>query len=188
MVTHPRATVRATIDTQSSSSRQALNRNMKIDRTDLQILSILQTQGRITKVALAEKVNLSPTPCWARLKRLEQAGVIESYQAVITPRALGPVVTVFTEIGLASHRKNDFHKFETAVMNIPEIRECWSLGGGIDYLLKTIVRHIDDYQRLVDGLLDADLGVDRYFTYIVTKPIKNLPGLPLHTLASADDR
>ncbi len=160
---------------------------MKLDRTDLQILSILQTHGRITKVALAEKVNLSPTPCWTRLKRLEQAGVIEAYQAVVSPRALGPAVTVFTEIGLASHRKNDFHKFESAVMNIPEIRECWSLGGGIDYLLKTIVKHIDDYQQLVDALLDADLGVDRYFTYIVTKPIKQLPGLPLYALAGGED-
>ena len=153
----------------------------------MQILSILQKQGRITKVALAEKVNLSPTPCWTRLKRLEQAGVIEGYQAVISPRALGPVVTVYTEIGLASHRKKDFHKFESAVMNMAEVRECWSLGGGIDYLLKTIVKHIDDYQRLIDGLLDADLGVDRYFTYIVTKPVKQLPGLPVYALVAEDD-
>ncbi|MCZ7598838.1 MAG: Lrp/AsnC family transcriptional regulator [Gammaproteobacteria bacterium] len=159
---------------------------MKLDRTDLQILAILQTHGRITKVALAEKVNLSPTPCWTRLKRLEQAGVIEGYQAVISAKALGPAVTVYTEIGLATHRKNDFHKFETAVMNIPEIRECWSLGGGIDYLLKTIVKHIDNYQQLIDDLLDADLGVDRYFTYIVTKPVKNLPGLPLYALAAGN--
>lgn len=160
---------------------------MKLDRTDLQILSILQHQGRITKVALADKVNLSPTPCWTRLKRLEQAGIIEGYQAVVNAKALGPAVTVFTEIGLASHRKKDFHRFESEVMDMPEVRECWSLGGGIDYLLKIIVKQIDDYQRLIDGLLDADLGVDRYFTYIVTKPVKQLPGLPLYALAAADN-
>lgn len=160
---------------------------MKLDRTDLQILSILQQHGRITKVALAEQVNLSPTPCWTRLRRLEEAGIIEGYQAVISPRALGPVVTVFTEIGLASHRKKDFHVFESAVLRIDEIRECWSLGGGIDYLLKIIVKQIDDYQRLVDALLDADLGVERYFTYIVTKPVKHLPGLPLYALTANDE-
>lgn len=160
---------------------------MKLDRTDLQILSILQHHGRITKVALADKVNLSPTPCWTRLRRLEQAGIIEGYQAVISTKAIGPVVTVFTEIGLANHRRKDFHNFESRMMEIPEIRECWSLGGGIDYLLKIIVKHIDDYQRLIDELLDADLGVDRYFTYIVTKPIKNLPGLPLYALSAEND-
>ena len=160
---------------------------MKLDRTDLRILAILQEQGRITKVALANRVNLSPTPCWTRLKRLEQAGIIEGYQATVSARALGPVVTVFTEIGLATHRKKDFHNFESTVMEIPEIRECWSLGGGIDYLLKFIVRQIDDYQKLMDRLLDADLGMDRYFTYIVTKPIKHLPGLPLQTLCWDND-
>ncbi len=160
---------------------------MRLDRKDLQILSVLQREGRISKVALAERVHLSPTPCWERLRRLERDGLIEGYSAVVSPRVLGDSITVFTEVVLASHRREDFTRFEQAVIARAEITECWSLGGGIDYLLKFLVPGIDAYQQLVESLLDQDLKVDRYFTYIVTKPIKRAWGLPLEELATPSD-
>ncbi|MEM7222217.1 MAG: Lrp/AsnC family transcriptional regulator [Pseudomonadota bacterium] len=158
------------------------SRPLALDKIDLKILAVLQREGRITKLALAEKVNLSPTPCWARLKRLEEAGVIAGYHARLALEKLGPITTVWTEITLASHKAGDFAAFEQAVQARPEIAECWATGGGIDYLLKVVTRDVDAYQRLIDELLEADLSIDRYFTYIVTKSVKAPPQIPVGEL------
>lgn len=160
-------------------------RSAKLDTIDLRILATLQREGRITKLALAERVGLSPSPCWERLRRLEAAGIVTGYHARIAHRLLGPTTIAFAEITLASHRQADFDRFETAVSAIPEIVECWAVGGGLDYLLKVITTDIDAYQRLIDGLLAADVGIDRYFTYIVTKPVKEEPGPPVERLGAA---
>lgn len=151
---------------------------IRLDERDLKILAILQTDGRITKAALAERVNLSPTPCWQRLKRLEKAGIIEGYGAKIALNAFGAVAVIFMEAELDSHRAGDFERFERAVGEIDEIAECWAVGGGIDYLLKIVTRDVDAYQRLVDRLLNADIGLKRYYTYVVTKRVKETAGLP----------
>ena len=161
-----------------------MSRGRKLDAIDLKILSVLQKAGRTTKLKLAEAVGLSPTPCWERLKRLEDAGVIAGYQAKINLRAFGPSATVFTEITLKSHTQADFERFERAVKVIPEVTACWSIGGGVDYLMQVLVRDVDSYQRLIDQMLEDGLGIDRYFTYIVTKPVKEAGVLPLEELLS----
>lgn len=160
----------------------------RLDAIDLRILAVLQREGRITKLALAERVGLSPSPCWERLRRLEACGIVAGYHARIAARLLGPATAAFAEITLASHRQSDFARFESAVAEIPEIVECWAVGGGLDYLLKVVTPDVDGYQRLMDGLLAADLGIDRYFTYIVTKPIKEGGALPIERLAGIEDR
>ena len=154
----------------------------KLDSIDLKILDAIQRDGRITKLALAEKVGLSPTPCWMRLSRLEKAGIVSGYHARIAMRTIAPVTTVLMEVTLANHRQADFDRFERAVRDIPEIVACWSVGGGVDYLLKVMARDIDSYQRLVDALLERELGIDRYFTYIVVKTVKEQTVLPLAEL------
>ena len=154
----------------------------RLDARDIKILSILQREGRLSKAALAERVNLSSTPCWERLHRLEQAGIIESYGAQISLKAFGPVAVVFVEISIENHRSEDFQRFEQAIAEVPEIVECWAVGGGIDYLCKVVVRHLADYQELIERLLAEKIGVQRYFTYVVTAPVKNEP-LPVHLLA-----
>lgn len=151
---------------------------VKLDERDLQILSILQREGRIAKTELARRVNLSPTPCWERLKHLEKIGLIEGYGARIAWKALTQQTLVFMEAELNSHLASDFARFEQAIRNEPEVLECWALGGGIDYLLKVVAPTIDDYQRFVDRLLNADIGLRRYYTYIVTKRIKDTDALP----------
>jgi len=161
--------------------------SIKLDDRDIKILSILQREGRIPKAALAERVNLSATPCWERLRRLEEAGIIESYQAQISLKAFGPVTMVFAEIELESHRHEDFAKFERAVADIPEIVECWAVGGGIDYICKMIVHHLDDYQNLINGMLARDLGIKRYYSYVVTNPVKREPP-PVTLLAARGER
>jgi Lrp/AsnC family transcriptional regulator of ectoine degradation len=155
---------------------------MKLDAIDLRILDAIQRDGRITKLALAEKAGLSPTPCWMRLQKLEKAGIVSGYHAHLNLRKVAPVATVLMEVTLANHRQADFDRFERAIAAIPEIVACWSVGGGVDYVLKIMAADIDAYQRLVDGLLDREIGIERYFTYIVTKTIKEETVQPLSEL------
>ncbi|MAW87270.1 MAG: AsnC family transcriptional regulator [Phyllobacteriaceae bacterium] len=151
----------------------------RLDAFDFAILKALQANGRMTKVALAQAVNLSPSPCVERLKKLEKAGYINGYRAMVDLRRLGPVTEVHVEVTLANHQAADFRRFEAAVMDLPEIVECAATGGGIDYVMKAVVADVDAYQRLMDGLLDAGVGIERYFGYIVTKAVKNTaPPLP----------
>ena len=157
---------------------------IKLDNRDIQILSILQREGRITKKALAKRVNLSPTPCWERLKRLEKAGIIESYGAKISSAVFGAHTTVFMQAELKSHQAQDFDRFERAIQSMDEVLECWAVGGGIDYLIKIVTVNIDDYQRFVDSILKADIGLKRYYTYVVTKQIKTSPTPPLLDFSS----
>lgn len=162
----------------------AKTETQRLDARDIKILSILQREGRISKAALAERVNLSSTPCWERLRRLEQAGIIESYGAQISLKAFGPLTIVFVEVSIENHRSEDFERFETAIANVPEIVECWAVGGGIDYFCKIVVRNLGEYQELIEGLLERQIGIQRYFTYVVTAPVKNEP-VPVELLAKA---
>ena len=152
---------------------------MKLDATDIRILEAIQGDGRITKLALAEKVGLSPTPCWMRLRKLEKAGIVSGYHAHLNLRKIAPVTTVLMEVTLANHRQADFDRFERVIAALPEVVGCWSVGGGIDYMLKVMSPDIDTYQRFVDGLLDREIGIERYFTYIVTKTVKDEAAQPL---------
>jgi len=157
---------------------------MKLDAIDLRILDAIQLDGRITKLALADKVGLSPTPCWLRLRKLEKAGIITGYHAHLSLRRIAPIASVMVELTLANHRQADFERFERAVAATPEIVACWAVGGGVDYILKIMAANIDAYQRLIDDLLDRDLGIERYFTYIVTKTVKEETVLPVIDLLS----
>jgi Lrp/AsnC family transcriptional regulator, regulator of ectoine-degradation genes len=148
---------------------------LKLDDRDLKILAILQREGRITKAELAKRVNLSATPCWARLQRLEEAGIIEGYGARIAFSHFAPRTYAFVTVELESHRREDFERFEGFVDAVPEIFECFAVGGGIDYVLKIAAPDVEAYQRLLDGILEAGVGVQRYFTYFVTKDVKHAP-------------
>lgn len=155
---------------------------MKLDKYDLKILETIQKDGRITKTKLAEKINLSPSPTWERLKRLEEGGVISGYYGKINLKKIAPVTTVMVEVVLKRHQRGDFKRFEDAVISTPEVVECLAVGGGIDYLMRIMTSDIDTYQRFMDSLLEDDIGIDKYFTYIVTKPIKNLCSIPILNL------
>ncbi|MBV2143390.1 Lrp/AsnC family transcriptional regulator [Falsochrobactrum sp. TDYN1] len=157
---------------------------LKLDTVDFRILEAVQENARITRSALAEKVGLSPTPCWLRLRKLEEAGIITGYHAHIALRKVAPIAHVAVQITLGNHRQSDFDRFERAVCAIPEIVSCWSVGGGVDYFLMIVAHDIDSYQRLIDRMLDQNIGIERYFTYIVTKLVKDeKTGVPLSLLA-----
>lgn len=151
---------------------------MKLDKIDLKILAALQQDGRMTKIRLAEAVNLSPTACWERLSRLEKSGVITGYTARINTDKLTRRTAVLVEIMLRSHQQYDFDRFEQAILKEPAIVSCDATGGGVDYILKIVSEDIDAYQRLIDKLLRLDLGIERYFTYVITKNVKTSDPLP----------
>ncbi|WP_208979122.1 Lrp/AsnC family transcriptional regulator [Stappia stellulata] len=157
---------------------------IRLDDRDIAILKVLAREGRLSKADLARRINLSPTPCWERLKRLEKAGIIEGYNARIALKKTAPHVTVFVTLELDNHSAGAFQLFEQLVETQDEIVHCWALGGGFDYLMQIVTRDVDTYQRLIDRLLDRGLGLARYYTYIVTKDVKSSGTPPLDLLVA----
>ena len=154
----------------------------KLDRIDLNILVQLQKDGRMTNANLADAVGLSASPCLQRVKRLESAGYITGYGAQINLAKLTESIMVFTEITLVDHRKEDFVRFEANLRNVEELMECHLVSGGYDYLLRFVSRSINHYQDRMENLLERNIGIEEYFSYIVLKSpiVKN--ALPLKTL------
>ena len=150
----------------------------KLDERDIQILSILQEEGRITKTALADRLNLSLTPSWDRLQRLEEEGIIESYGARLSSPFLKNFHLVITEVELESHKEGEFARFEDAIMGFDEVLSCWSVGGGLDYILKVLVKDVSDYQDFLKRVLKANIGLRRYFSYAVLERVKDTEVVP----------
>lgn len=155
---------------------------LSLDQIDLNILAVLQNEGRISKTDLADRVNLSPSPCWVRLQRLEQEGYISGYGAHIVLEKLVNFSTILVEVTLKSHKLEDFNRFEDAMKSYDFVTDCFATGGGIDYIIRMTVKNIDEYQKLIDGMLANDIGIDRYFTYIVTKTVKSSSEISLNNL------
>ncbi|MFM0636447.1 Lrp/AsnC family transcriptional regulator [Paraburkholderia metrosideri] len=152
---------------------------MKLDRFDLAILRILARDGRITKSRLAEEINLSISPAWERVKRLEEGGVIRGYRADIDWIRAFKGSRVVVEVTLARHTAQDMRRFEERIAAAQEVVQCHATGGGVDYVMHVMSRDIDHYQRFIDSLLTDELGIEKYFTYIVTKVVKSsAEGLP----------
>ena len=151
----------------------------KLDERDIQILSILQEEGRITKTALADRLNLSLTPSWDRLQRLEEEGIIESYGARLSSPFLKNFHLVIAEVELESHKEGKFARFEDAIMGFDEVLSCWSVGGGLDYILKVLVKDVSDYQDFLKRVLKADIGLRRYFSYAVLDRVKDTEVVPV---------
>lgn len=141
----------------------------KLDRIDINILAELQKSGRMTNTQLADRVGLSPSPCLARVKRLEDAGYITGYGAHVNLARLGSVQIVFASVTLSDHKLGDFTKFEKGIADIDEIVECHLVSGGFDYLVKFYVRNVSHYQDVIEKILERNIGVSKYFSYIVIK-------------------
>jgi DNA-binding Lrp family transcriptional regulator len=164
----------------------ALKPAAKLDRIDINILAQLQRNGRITNIDLADAVSLSPSPCLLRVKRLEKAGYITSYNARIDLAKLGETITVFTEVTLNDHHREDFVTFEAAIRTVDEVIECHLISGGYDYLLRFVARGVAHYQSVIEDILERDIGVAKYFSYIVIKsPFEKLH-YPLAKLFDAE--
>lgn len=147
-------------------------KKLALDATDIRILSAVQTHGQISKTRLSEIVNISATPCWARLDRLKTAGYVRGYHADIALDRVCDFTQVMVTVSLTHHRRADFDRFEAFVGARDEITDCIATGGGMDYVMKVISPTLASFQALMQAMLDAELGVDRYMTYIATRTIK----------------
>jgi Lrp/AsnC family transcriptional regulator of ectoine degradation len=150
-----------------------MNKNA-LDAADIRILSAVQRHGYLSKSKLAELVNLSPTPCWARLDRLVQAGLIRGYHADVAVELITDVTRVVVTVSLNRHSKSDFQRFEALIRSNDAIIDCIATGGGMDYVMQVITPSLAAFQELMDSLLSAELGIDRYMTYIVTRRVKSV--------------
>jgi len=154
-------------------------RGPKLDRIDRHILRLLQAEGRITNIALARRVGISPPPCLRRVRALEAAGLIRGYHADLLPEALGFAVTIFAQIGLASQAETDLKAFETLVLSWPEVREAHMLAGETDFLLKIVAPDWDSYQRFLSDRLTAAPNVAHVKSALVLRVSKSALGVPL---------
>ncbi|MEZ5754546.1 MAG: Lrp/AsnC family transcriptional regulator [Paracoccaceae bacterium] len=144
-----------------------------LDPADIRILCALQDHGQLSKSQLAQIVGLSPTPCWARLNRLRKSGLIRGYHADLALMQIVAMAKVVVTVSLKSHRKADFDRFEAYVLARPEVTDCISTGGGMDYVMTVVTTSLPAFQTLMEAMLDADLAIDRYMTYIATRQIKS---------------
>lgn len=144
-----------------------------LDAIDIRILNAVQQYGQLSKYELAEIVSLSPTPCWARFTKLRAAGFIRGYHADIALDHIAGCTQVIVTVALARHRKADFDRFETHIRQVEEVAECVATGGGMDYVMKVYSPSLADFQALMEGLLAAEIGVDRYLTYFATRTVKS---------------
>ena len=150
-----------------------------LDRIDRKILSILQKDGRIANLKLAEAVALSPTAVLARVQRLTRDGFILGYEARLNPLKLGAGMLVFVEVLLDRTTPNVFDQFKAAVQVHPEIMECHMVAGGFDYLLKTRSADMNAYRVFAGNVLWQLPGVRETRTYAVMEEVKHSNHLPL---------
>lgn len=154
-------------------------KKMDIDRLDRRILSILQADGRIAAVDLANQVGLSPTSTGERLKRLQKDGYIDGFGARLNPERIGLGMLIFVEVSLHRTTPDVFDLFANAVRKAPQVLECHMVAGGFDYLIKTRVSSMAAYRRFLGEVLLSLPGVRETRTYAVMEEVKAHGLLPL---------
>jgi Lrp/AsnC family leucine-responsive transcriptional regulator len=143
-----------------------------LDRTDYRILEILQKDGRITNVDLAEQVHLSPPPCLERVKRLEREGYIERYVGILNPYKLNAGLLAFIQVTLHSTASDDLKEFNKAVRRLELVQECHMVSGGFDYLIKARASDMQAYRDFLGNELAAIPNLRETHTYVVMQEVK----------------
>ncbi len=153
--------------------------NIIMDSIDLKLLALLQDNGRMTNVELAQKVGLTAPPCLRRIRALEQAGTIRAYHADIDASKMGYSITVFAMVSLKSQAEADLRAFESYLQSIPEVRECHMLNGEIDFMLKIVARDLQSFQELLTSRITSAPNVSSVKTSLTIRTAKDLPGVPI---------
>jgi Lrp/AsnC family transcriptional regulator, leucine-responsive regulatory protein len=152
---------------------------MQLDTIDLRILAELQQDGGLTNVELARRVHLSPSPCLARVKALESAGVIERYVALASARALGLGLNVFINISLKEQSKAALAEFERRIAEHDEVMECYLMTGESDYLIRVVVPDIAALERFILEQLTPIPGIEKIRSSFALKQVRYKTALPL---------
>jgi len=153
---------------------------MKLDRIDKKILTLMQENGRISNLELADQVGLSPTPCSRRVKQLEESGLIQRHVTLLNAEALGLNLTAIIGISMDRHTPDRFEEFEKAIIEMPEVMECSIVTGqAADFLLKVVVRDMRHYEEFLLGQLTKLSGVSGVHSSFVLRQVINKTALPL---------
>jgi len=152
-----------------------------IDAHDSRILAALQRNGRLTVAELSEKVHLSTSPTWRRVKRLEEEGVIVGYEAKLDRRALGWGVLAFVMVSIGDHGEAEAIAFERAVADLPEIVACWSIAGSSDFLLQVVKQDLDTYADFAMTTVRRLPGIKAMQTILTLKEVKSPAPWPVPT-------
>ena len=154
-----------------------------LDRIDRRILVELQYRADMSMQELGDRVGLSHTPCWRRVKRLEEGGIIRRRVALLDPAHLDLAVNVFVNVNLKRHQENALSRFEEAVQDVPEIVECYTVSGETDFLLRVIVADVSAYERLLKRTLVHLPEVGNLTSTFALRQVKYTTALPLGALA-----
>ncbi|MFT5503944.1 MAG: Lrp/AsnC family leucine-responsive transcriptional regulator [Gammaproteobacteria bacterium] len=153
---------------------------IKLDKIDKHILTLMQANGRITNLELADQVGLSPTPCSRRVKRLEESGLISGHVTILNKEALGLNLTAIIGISMDRHTPDRFESFEKAITRLPEVIECSIVTGqSADFLLKVVVRDMQHYEKFLLGNLTRLAGVSGVHSSFVLRDLVKNTALPL---------
>ncbi len=155
---------------------------IKINKIDLKILSILQTNARITNQQLAEQVHLSASACLSRVKRLESDGILKRYITEINLDRLTPHVEAFAEVTLENHSPDDFKRFDNAIEGVSEVTDSYKISGAYDYLLKFVCTDVKSYNSVSEVLITNGIGIAKLNTLIILERTKDFSGVPLEQL------
>jgi Lrp/AsnC family leucine-responsive transcriptional regulator len=158
---------------------------IELDRTDLRILDILQEQGRLSNQEIAEHVSLSPSPCLRRIRRLEEAGVIRQYVALLDPDKLGLGLLAYVSVKLEKRGKMPMEDFGALVQGWPEVAACYAMTGEMDYLLRVHVEDLQHFSRFVMDQLLRQPGVVDVKSSFALERIKETTALPLNVVRAA---
>jgi len=154
---------------------------LKLDSTDLTILDLLQRDAHMSTAAIAERVNLSQSPCWRRINRLEEQGLIRERVALLDRQALGMDVVVFATVNLTATGRQNLLSFEADIVRYPEVIECYTMTGIWDYMLKIVTRDVRHYEQFVRETLSASPDIRELHSHMAVTEIKNSTALPLQT-------
>jgi len=150
-----------------------------LDNTDYKLLEILQQNGKLTTKEIAKLVNLSPTPVYERIKRLEKAGIISNYVAIVVPETVGKALTVFCNVTLKEHTKEIGNLFVEEITSLKQITECYNISGDYDFMLKIIVNDMKQYQEFVINDLGSIKNIGSAHSTFVMGVIKHSYAVPL---------
>jgi Lrp/AsnC family transcriptional regulator len=151
----------------------------RLDATDHQLLELLQADAKTNIKELAARLNLTKTPIYERIKRYEREGIIAKYVAVLDPTKVAPTMVVFCSVSLESQKLAEIEAFSAAVRDIPEVLECYLMGGANDFLLKVVVRDLAAYHQFSSGKLAALPNVAQIKSTFVLDEVKHSTVLPL---------
>ena len=154
---------------------------IELSKSDVEILKMVQADATLSTAAIAEKINLSQSPCWRRVNRLEQEGLITRRVAMLNRQALGMDVVVFATINLTSTGRQNLLEFEQEIVRHSEVMECYTMTGIWDYMIKIVTRDIRHYEAFVRNTLTASPSIRELHSHIAVTEIKNVTELPLDT-------